>query len=80
MYRALAALSLAALLSACATFPDLDRAKAPAASQDAYLPLLPLNTLLAAAPALPEVAPDTALTARAAALRARAAALAAATP
>ena len=62
-------------LAGCATFPAVDGAPEPAASQAAYPKLLPLEELLAGVPPPPTTDPAAELEARAAALKARAAAL-----
>ncbi|WP_347310431.1 hypothetical protein [Defluviimonas sp. SAOS-178_SWC] len=65
-------------LGGCATFPALDTAPQPGASQAAYPDLLPLDVFIARVPPPPETDPAAELAARAAALKARAAALRAA--
>lgn len=71
----LVATLLTPVLAGCATFPALDAAPEPAATQAAYPALLPIDELLARVPPPPATDPAAALAARAAALKARAAAL-----
>ncbi|SPH17282.1 hypothetical protein DEA8626_00799 [Defluviimonas aquaemixtae] len=63
---------IAPVLTGCARFPEVEAAESASVADAPYPALLPIDTLVAGTPSLPESDPAAPVNARAAALKARA--------